>query len=271
MEKVKVTITAHDNKRYATVEVNSRFASQVAAANYRDLPLGGKRIEIPLGEEQMFLDNFKAKVAEAEAAIAKLEEFRRLPPEMRFVKVADYSVAVTFSPTREFCWTAEVALPAAIKQEAIIYSLLGEDFDDWRFDEENNEFILSTIVKDKEEYFFYVQKEMAEVEERIITLRAWRSQPPVYYDLPGNVQVIVSSHPEWASYYEAKVVAPKALIEKAKSCGLDLARGTWLPKGNQVSLTWPLESKAQVASFLSTLKNRIEEALSTEVVAQYSI
>jgi len=74
--------------------------------------------------------------------------------------------------------------------------------------------------------------------------------------LPGDVQVIISSHPKWASYYEAEIIAPSALIKKAKECSLDLSRGAWIPKGDQMFLTWPIESKAQVASFLATLKKQ---------------
>ena len=127
------------------------------------------------------------------------------------------------------------------------------------------------IVKDKDEYFEYVQAEMAKAAMRIDEVRQWRSQPAQNCDLPGNVQVTIAPG-DRPTYYEAKVSAPKALIEKAKVCGLPLATNyNWWPTGHELGSTRTLRSASEVASFLATIRSEIEETLSAEVVAEHSV
>ena len=107
---------------------------------------------------------------------------------------------------------------------------------------------------------------------QIEALREWKLQPSQEHELPGGVRAIISPHPEWAFYYKAQVIAPKSLIETAKACGLKLTRNTWSPFGeHHMELTWPLRDSEAEANFLDNIRSEVEEALGTEIIAQYSV
>jgi hypothetical protein len=158
-----------------------------------------------------------------------------------------------------------------MKDELDSPSLLGKNFDDedeWQT--RDYSFTLSEIVKDKEEYFSTVKAEMDKVAASINQLRSWRTQPSQHHELPGDVQVTITPSNQW-SRYEANVVAPKSLIDKAKSCGLKLGQRTWGSKGDRAQWWCPLRDKLEAARVLDELRKEIEETLSTEIVAQYSV
>jgi hypothetical protein len=196
----------------------------------------------------------------------------RIPEETRTIEVAGYKVTVHFEPWYHFSWRVEVSIPSAMKDELDSPSLLGKNFDDedgWQT--RDYSFTLSEIVKDKEEYFLHVQEEMETIAAKITRLREWRSQPTQHYELSGGVSVTIAPDDRW-SRYEADVVAPKALIEKAKACGLKLGQRTWGSKDNHWAKWWcPLRDEAEAMRVLNELRSEVEEALATEIVAQYSV
>jgi len=268
MSKISIIFTQTNGKRYAVFKVNSMFASESFWAGYHDLPRDEARVEVRPGDEEKIIDEVKAKIAAAEAAIAKHEEFMRSPEETRELNVAGHLVTVHFEPTNGYYWRAQVSIPASMKAEANLHAMLGEHLDEWR--EEDDRFSLSTIVKDKEEYFSTVKTEMEKVAEELKALRTWRSQPTQHYELPGNVSVTIAPDDRW-SRYEANVVAPKALIDKAKACGLKLGERTWGTKGEHARWWCPLRDEAEVSRILEELRSEIEETLQTEVIAKYSV
>jgi len=86
------------------------------------------------------------------------------------------------------------------------------------------------------------------------------------------VRAIISPHPEWAFYYKAQVIAPKSLIELSETCNLKLTRNTWWPlDDHHMELTYPLRDSESLANFLENIRNNVEEALATEIVAQHSV
>ena len=271
MDKIKITITKTKDKSYAVFHVNPQFASEAFWAGYHDLPRNEARIEVRPGEEERLIAEISAKIAAAEAAIAKHEEFMESPAETRELNVAGHKVTVHFEPWYYFSWRVEVSIPSAMKDELDSPSLLGKNFDDedgWQT--RDYSFTLSEIVKDKEEYFRRVQEEMAKATTRIESLREWRSQPVRQYELPGNVQVTIT--PSRWSRYEAEVISPKALIDKAKACGLKLGQRIWGSKNEHLSRWWcPLRDETELARILAELRSEIEETLNTEIVAQYSV
>ena len=270
MDKIKITITKTKDKSYAVFHVNPQFASEAFWAGYHDLPRNEARIEVRPGEEERLIAEISAKIAAAEAAIAKHEEFMESPAETRELNVAGHKVTVHFEPWYYFSWRVEVSIPSAMKDELDSPSLLGKNFDDedgWQT--RDYSFTLSEIVKDKEEYFRRVQEEMAKATTRIESLREWRSQPVRQYELPGNVQVTITPS-RWSSY-EAEVIAPKSLINKAKSCGLKLSQRIWGSKDDCAQWWCPLRDEAEAMRVLNELRSEIEEALGTEIVAQYSV
>jgi len=269
MSKISIIFTQTNGKRYAVFKVNSMFASESFWAGYHDLPRHETRVEMHPGDEEIIIAEVKRKIAEAEAAIAKHEEFIQSPAETHTIEVAGYKVTIHFEPTVGYRWQAQVFIPAPMKAEANLHTMLGEHLDEWR--EEGDRFSLSTIVKDKEEYFSTVKAEMEKVAEELEALRTWRSQPTQQYELPGNVSVTIAPDDRW-SRYEADVVAPKALIEKAKACGLKLGQRTWGSKDNHWAKWWcPLRDEAEAMRVLNELRSEVEEALATAIVAQYSI
>ena len=272
MSKIQITITNQGDKRYAVFHVNPMFASNAFWAGYHDLPRDKSRVEVRPGDEEKLITEIKAKIVAAEAAIAKHEEFMQSPQETRTLEVAGHTVTVHFEPWYYFSWHVEVSIPRAMKDEIDQPSLLGKNFDDedgW--ENRDYSFTLSKIVKDKEEYFQQVQKEMSKAATRIEALREWRLQPVQHYELPGDVQVTISPHKHWTSHYEADVIAPKALIEKAKACGLKLGERTWGSKDDYAQWWCPLRDEAEAMRVLNELRSEVEEALATEIVAQYSV
>ena len=271
MDKIKITITKTKDKSYAVFHVNPQFASEAFWAGYHDLPRNEARIEVRPGEEERLIAEISAKIAAAEAAIAKHEEFMESPAETRELNVAGHKVTVHFEPWYYFSWRVEVSIPSAMKDELDSPSLLGKNFDDedeWQT--RDYSFTLSEIVKDKEEYFSTVKAEMDKVAASINQLRSWRTQPSQHHELPGDVQVTITPSNQW-SRYEANVVAPKSLINKAKSCGLKLGQRTWGSKGDRAQWWCPLRDKLEAARVLDELRKEIEETLSTEIVAQCSV
>ena len=272
MDKIKITITKQGDRQYVVFHVNPMFASKAYWAGYHDLPRDEKRVEVKPGCEEQLIAEVKEKIAEAEAAIAKHEEFMQAPQETRTLKVAGHRVTVHFEPWYGFSWKAEVSIPRDMKDELDQPSLLGENFDDGEWENRDYSFTLSKIVKDKEEYFEHIQEEMSKAAKRIKLLREWRAQPVQHYELPGDVRVTISPHKHWTSHYEADVIAPKALIEKAKACGLKLGERTWGAKDEHARWWWcPLRDEAEATRVLAELRGEIEEALGTEIVAQYSV
>ena len=272
MDKIKITITKTKDKSYAVFHVNPQFASKAYWAGYHDLPRDEKRVEVKPGCEEQLVAEVKEKIAKAEAAIAKHEEFMSFPEEARTLEVGGHKVTVHIKPWYYFSWHMEVSIPRAMKDEIDQPSLLGNNFDDedgW--ESRDYSFTLSKIVKDKEEYFQQVQEEMARAKTRIEALREWRSQPAQRYELPGDVQVTINPHKHWTLHYEANVIAPKALIEKAKACGLKLGQRTWGSKDDCAQWWCPLRDEAEAMRVLNELRSEIEEALGTEIVAQYSV
>jgi len=272
MDKIKINLVNSNGKLYAVFHVNPRFASEAYWAGYHDLPKDAARVEVQPGDEDKLIAEVKEKIAKAEAAIAKHEEFMRIPEETRTIEVAGHKVTVHFEPWYYFSWHVEVSIPSAMKNEIDQPSLIGKNFDDedgWQT--RDYSFTLSKIVKDKEEYFEYIQEEMSKAAKRIKLLREWRAQPVQHYELPGDVRVTISPHKHWTSHYEADVIAPKALIEKAKACGLKLGERTWGTKDEHARWWCPLRDEAEAARVLGELRSEVEEVLQTEVVAQYSV
>jgi len=272
MDKIKITFIQTNSRRYAVFHVNPRFASEAYWAGYHDLPKDAARVEVQPGDEDKLIAAVKEKIAKAEAAIAKHEEFMRIPEETRTIEVTGHKVTVHFEPWYYFSWHVEVSIPSAMKDELDSPSLLGKNFDDedgWQT--RDYSFTLSKIVKNKEEYFEYIQEEMSKAAKRIEALQEWRLQPVQNYELPGGVQVTISPHKHWTLHYEANVIAPKALIEKAKACGLKLGQRTWGAKDDHAQWWCPLRDELEAARVLDELRKEIEETLSTEIVAQYSV
>jgi len=272
MEKITITFTQTNGKRYAVFHVNPRFASEAYWAGYHDLPKDATRVEVQPGDEDKLIAEISAKIAAAEAAIAKHEEFMESPAETRELNVAGHKVTVHVKPWYYFSWHVEVSIPSAMKDELDSPSLLGKNFDDedgWQT--RDYSFTLSEIVKDKEEYFSTVKAEMEKVAEELEALRAWRSQPTQHYELSGGVSVTITPDDRW-SRYEAEVIAPKALIDKAKACGLKLGQRIWGSKNEHLSRWWcPLRDETELARILAELRSEIEETLNTEIIAQYSV
>jgi hypothetical protein len=271
MDKIRITITKTKDKSYAVFHVNPMFASQAYWAGYHDLPRNEARVEVRPGDEEKLIAEVSAKVAAAEAAIAKHEKFMRLPEETRTLEVAGHLVTVHIKPWYYFSWHVEVSIPRAMKDEIDQPSLLGKNFDDedgW--ETRDYSFTLSEIVKDKEKYFRRVETEMKKAAASINQLRSWRTQPSQHHELPGDVDVTIAPYDRW-SRYEANVVAPKSLIDKAKLCGLKLGQRTWGSKDDHAQWWTPLRDEAEAARILAELRSEIEETLQTEVVAQYSI
>ena len=271
MDKIKIILINQGEKRYAVFRVDPRFAGDAFRAGYHDLPKDKDRVEIGPGDEENIVAELRAKIAAAEAAIARHEEFLRFPRETHELEVAGHRVTVEFSPSEHFLWKAQVFIPIALKHELNSLTLLGTIWDAWQ-DEEDGRLSLFDITKDKEEYFRRVQKEMERVAAELRELKEWRTQPPQHYELPGNVQITIKPHSSWHLYYEAEVVAPRALIVKAKECGLKLSNGTWhLRDDHYMAQTYPLRDSESVTMFLDNIRKEVEEVLRTEVVAQYSI
>jgi len=271
MDKIKITITKQGDRQYAVFHVNPRFASEAYWAGYHDLPKDAARVEVQPGDEDKLIAEVQAKIVAAEAAIAKHEEFMSLPEETRTLEVAGHCVTVHFEPWYYFSWHVEVSIPSAMKDELDSPSLLGKNFDDengWQT--RDYSFTLSEIVKDKEEYFSTVKAEMDKVAASINQLRSWRTQPSQHHELPGDVQVTITPSNQW-SRYEANVVAPKALIEKARTCGLKLSQRTWGSKGDRAQWWCPLRDESEAARVLGELRSEVEEALGTEIIAQHSV
>ena len=271
MDKIKIILINQGNKRYAVFRVNPQFAGEAYRAGYHDLPRDKERVEIRPGDEENLIAALREKIVAAEAAIARHEEFMRLSAETRELNVAGHRVTINFSPSDHFLWKLRVFIPTALKNELNSPTLLGTIWDAWQ-DEEDGRLSLFDITKDKDEYFQSLQKEMQKVAGQIEALREWKSQPSQEYDLPCGVRVTIGPHPEWAFYYKARVIAPKSLIETAKVCGLKLTRNTWSPFGEyHMELTWPLRDSEAEATFLDNIRSEVEEALKTEIVAQYSV
>jgi len=271
MDKIKIIIINQGDRRYAVFRVNPQFAGDAFRAGYRDLPRDKERVEVRTGGEEKIVAEVKRKIAAAEEAIERHNEFLRSPTEARELDVCGHRVTIEFFPSEHFLWKARVFIPIALKNALNTPTLLGAIWDAWQ-DEEDGRFSLFEITKDKEEYFRRVQKELEKVAAELRKLQEWRAQPPQHYVLPGNVQVTISPHPQWALYYEAEVIAHRALIEKAKVCGLKLGNGSWHPKDDHyMEQTYPLRDSEDVATFLDNIRSEVEEALSTEIVAQYSV
>ena len=270
MDKIRIIFAQTNGKRYAVFKVNPQFAGDAFRAGYRDLPRDKERVEVQPGSEEKIVAELRAKIAEAEASIARHEEFLRAPAETREIDVAGHTVTVHFEPGDAFCWKAQVNMPATIMKELTEQPKLGKLFDESVETPEG--ILLSKMIKDKDEYFQSLQKEMQKVAGQIEALRAWKLQPSQEHELPGGVRAIISPHPEWAFYYKAQVIAPKSLIETAKACGLKLTRNTWSPFGeHHMELTWPLRDSEAEANFLDNIRSEVEEALGTEIIAQYSV
>jgi len=272
MSKIKITFIQTNGKRYAVFHVKDAwFNAQAYWANYHDLPRDGDRVELRPGDEEKIIAELRAKIAAAEEAIARYEEFLRSSAETREIDVSGHKAAVQFQPWQHFRYIAKVSIPAAMKDELEWPDLLSRWLEEW--EEEDGMLSLSGNVKDKDEYFEQVRAEMLKAAERIKEVRAWRSQPTRRYEWPGNVMVTIApkSKPQ---YYEVRFVAPKALIEKAAMCGLALARHQWWPTNddNQVSMTWTLKDNEIELSW-ATMKKLVEDAAAIEakVIAQYSV
>jgi len=271
MDKIKIIIINQGDRRYAVFRINPQFAGDAFRAGYRDLPRDKERVEVQPGSKEKIIAELRAKLAAAEAAIERHAEFLGLPTETRELNVCGHCVTIEFSPSTHFLWEARVFIPIALKHKLNSPTLLGTIWDAWQ-DEEDGRLSLFEITKDKEEYFQRVQKEMEKVAAEIRKLEEWRAQSPQHYDLPGNIRVTIKPHSEWHLYYEAEVVAPRALIVKAEECGLKLTRNTWWPlDDHHMELTYPLRDSEDVAIFLDNIRSEVEEALATEIVAQYSV
>jgi len=270
MDKIKIILINQGNKRYAVFRVNPQFAGEAYRAGYHDLPRDKERVEIRPGDEENLIAALREKIVAAEAAIARHEEFLRLPAETRELNVAGHRVTVHFEPGDAGYWKAQVNIPAAMIKELTEQPKLGKLFDESVETPEG--ILLSKMVKDKAEYFQRLQEEMQKMAAQIEALREWKLQPSQEHKLPGGVRAIISPHPEWAFYYKAQVIAPKSLIETAKVCSLKLTRNTWSPFGDHhMELTWPLRDDESVTVFLDNILSDVEEALQTEIVAQYSV
>jgi len=270
MSKIKITFIQTNGKRYAVFRVDPQLAGDAFRAGYHDLPRDKERVEIRPGNEENLIAALRKKIVAAEAAIARHEEFLRSPDETREIDVHGHKVVVNFEPGNAFYWKAQVFLPAAMKEELTEQPKLGKLFDESM--ETCDGIVLSKFVKDKEEYFAQVKGEMAKIAGEINKVREWKSQPSQEYDLPGGVRAIISPHPEWAFYYKAQIIAPKSLIELSETCNLKLTRNTWWPLDNHhMELTYPLRDSEALANFLENIRNSVEEALATNVVAQYSV
>ena len=272
MDKISITFISQGDKRYAVFHVKDAwFNAQAYWANYHGLPRDGDRVELQPGDEEKIIADLRAKVAAAEEAIARYEEFLRSPAETREIDVCGHKVAVHFSSWQHFRYIAKVSIPTAMKDELEWPDLLSRWLEEW--EEEDGVLSLTDNVKDKDEYFEQVQAEMSRAAARINEVRAWRSQQPQSYEWPGNVQVTIAPGGK-PPYYEARFVAPRALIEKARTCGLALARHQWWPTNNNnlVSMTWTLKEQ-EINMSLATLKKLVEDAASieAEVIAQYSV
>jgi len=272
MDKIEVTIITLNGKRYAVFKVNDAwFNAQAYWANYHDLPRDGDRVELRPGDEERIIAEVKEKVAEAEEAIARYEEFLRSPAETREINVCGHKVIVQFQPWQHFRYIAKVSIPKAMKDELKWPDLLSRWLEEW--EEEEDTLSLTGNVKDKDEYFNQVQAEMSRAATRINEIREWRAQPTQILEWPGDVKVIIKANSK-PQYYEVKFVAPKALIEKAAMCGLALARHQWWPTNDnsRVSMTWTLKDK-EVELSLATLRKLVEDAatMKAEVVAQYRV
>ena len=271
MDKIRIIFAQTNSKRYAVFKVNPQFAGEANMAGYHDLPRDKERVEIRPGDEENLIAALREKIVAAEAAIARHKEFLRLPAETRTLEVAGHRITIEFAPSTHFLWKAQVFIPIALKHKLNSPTLLGTVWDSWQ-DEEDGRLSLFDITKDKEEYLERVQKEMTKVSAEIRKLEEWRAQPPQHYDLPGNIRVTIKPHSEWHLYYEAKVVAPRALIVKAEECGLKLTRNMWWPlDDHHMELTYPLRDSEALANFLDNIRSEVEEALATEIVAQYSV
>jgi hypothetical protein len=270
MEKITITFTQTNGKRYAVFKVNPQFAGDAFRAGYHDLPRDKERVEVRQGDEEKIVADIRAKIAAAEAAIERHEEFLRSPAETRELNVCGHTVTVHFEPGNAGYWKAQVNIPAAMKEELTEQPKLGKLFDESM--ETCDGIVLSKFVKDKEEYFAQVKVEMAKIAEEINKVREWKSQPSQRYDLPGGVRAVISPHPEWAFYYKAQVIAPKSLIELSETCNLKLTRNTWWPlDDHHMELTYPLRDSEGLANFMENIRNNVEEALATEIVTQYSV
>jgi len=235
------------------------------------LPRDGDCVEIQPGDEERIIAEVKEKIAAAEVAIARYEEFLRSPAETREIDVCSYKVTVQFQPWQHFRYIAKVYIPKAMKDELEWPDLLSRWLEEW--EEEEDTLSLTGNVKDKDEYFNQVQAEMSRAATRINEVREWQAQPTQILEWPGDVKVIIKANSK-PQYYEVKFVAPKALIEKAAMCGLALARHQWWPTNddNQVSMTWTLKDN-EIELSLATMKKLVEDAASieAEVIAQYSV
>ena len=267
MEKVKVTLSAQGDKLYATIKVNPAFADAAEAANYRDLPRDGERIEIP--SDDMFIAEINKKVKEAESAIEKWQQFLLFPLESRKIKVAGHEVIVHFAPAEKFRWAVSIELPAALIGEVGLHTIITHFNCAFKIENEDDKIFLIAQTENEEEYLRWIKKEMKELEEEINELREWRAQLEQRIMLPGNVRLIVRPGNQ-VLHYEAEVVAPRALIENAKVCGLALGKREWRDKGDRLALSWPLRSETEIAGFLDIIKSEVREAIETEIVAQHS-
>jgi hypothetical protein len=272
MDKIKISFIQTNGKRYAVFKVNDAwFNAQAYWANYHNLPRDGDRVEVKPGDEEQLISEIKEKVKAAETAITRYEEFLLSPAETRELNVAGHVVTVQFQPWQHFHYIAKISIPMAMKDELEWPDLLSKWFEEWT--EEDGKLSLSGNVANKEEYFEQVQAEMSRAAERINEVRAWRSQPTQMYEWPGKVRVVVKADSR-PPYYEARFVAPKALIEQASLCGLALAKHKWWPTSNdeQVSLTWTLKEK-EIELSLAKMKKLVEDAdaLNATIVAQYSV
>jgi len=273
MDKIKITFTELNGKRYATFHLDRTFASEAFLADYHYLPQDGSKVEVKPGDEEKLIAEMKMIIAEAEAAISRHEEHFCSLAETRELDVCGHKVAVHFKPWYGFRWHVEVGIPHSMKDELAQLSLLGEYFDnesgEWQIRDYTQ--TLPMIVRDKDEYFEYIEAEMTKAALRIEEVRRWRAQSPRICSLLGNVQVTIAPG-DRPTYYEAKITAPKALIEKAEMCGLPLATNyNWWPTGHELGSTRTLRSAEEVASFIANLQSAIEETLSAEVVAEYSV
>jgi len=272
MSKISIIFTQTNGKRYAVFKVNDAwFYNQAYWANYHDLPRDGDRVEIQPGDEERIIAEVKEKIAAAEVAIARYEEFLRSPAETREFDVCGHKVTVHFSPWQHFRYIAKVSIPKAMKDELEWPDLLSRWFEEW--EEENDKFSLSGNVSNKDEYLKQVREEMSKAAARIEEVRAWRSQPTQKYEWPGNVEVVITANSR-PPYYNVTFISPQTLIEKAAQCGLALAKHQWWPTNDnsRVSMTWTLKDK-EVDISLATMKKLVQDAVSTEakVIAHYSI
>jgi len=267
MEKVKVTLTTQNDKRYAVVKVNPAFADCAKAANYSDLPRDGERIEIT--SDDLFIAEIGRKVKKAEVAIEKWQRFLLLPPKSKKIKVAGHEVIVQFVPAEKFRWAVSVELPIALIDEAGLHTIITQLGCAFKIKKEYYKIFLIAQTESEEEYFRWLKKEMKKLEKEISELREWRSQLEQHVMLPGNVRLIVRPGNQ-VLHYEAEVVAPRPLVEKARTCGLALGKREWRDKKDSLVLSWPLRSETEVAGFLDIIKSEVREALETEIVAQHS-